>query len=165
MFLFLALGEEVGWMGYAYDSMEERWNATGASFILGMIWAIWHLPIYVLAGEQTLLWTAGQILVLIAWRFLMVWIYKNTGKSLFAVILFHTTGNVAVTALPILSEPLQPVISGILLIIIVVIILSAWDFQNLTRFRKKSTDAWQLSAAKHFKAYSYHATKCKNAKE
>jgi membrane protease YdiL (CAAX protease family) len=34
VFFILALGEEVGWMGYAYDPMEERWNAFKASLII-----------------------------------------------------------------------------------------------------------------------------------
>jgi len=50
MFFIMALGEEVGWTGYAYDPMEERWNASRASIILGIIWATWHFPIYIFAG-------------------------------------------------------------------------------------------------------------------
>ncbi|NIM46330.1 MAG: CPBP family intramembrane metalloprotease, partial [Nitrososphaeria archaeon] len=46
MFFILAIGEEVGWTGYAFERMEKRWNAFQASLILGIIWAAWHLPIY-----------------------------------------------------------------------------------------------------------------------
>ncbi|NIS67673.1 MAG: CPBP family intramembrane metalloprotease [Proteobacteria bacterium] len=54
MFFVMAAGEEVGWMGYAYAPMEERWNASRASLILGIIWFIWHIPVYIFAGGQTL---------------------------------------------------------------------------------------------------------------
>jgi len=136
MFFFMALGEEVGWMGYAYDPMEEQWNAFRASLILGIIWAAWHIPIYTL-GEHTLLWMAGQSLVLVGSRILIVWIYNNTGKSLFATILFHAIDNVAMITLSVLTAPLGPVISAVLVIIIVVIITRVWDLQTLTQLRKK----------------------------
>lgn len=136
MFFFMALVEEVGWTGYAYDPMEERWNAFRASLILGIIWAAWHIPIYVFVGGQTLLWTAGQVLVMIGLRILLGWIYNNTGKSLFAAILFHAVYNVPVTVLPIFENPLGPVITAVLVIITVVIITKVWDPQTLTQLRR-----------------------------
>jgi membrane protease YdiL (CAAX protease family) len=136
MFFFMALGEEVGWMGYAYDPMEKRWYAFKASIVLGIIWAIWHIPIFIFGGHS-LLWIAGQFLVLVGWRILIVWVYNNTRKSLFGTILFHAVGNVAVTMLPILTVPIGPVISAVLVTIIVVIILKVWDFQTFTKMKTK----------------------------
>jgi membrane protease YdiL (CAAX protease family) len=135
-FFVLALGEEIGWIGYAYDPMEERWNAFRASLVLGIIWAAWHIPIYVFVGGRTLLWTAGQFLFLIGLRILLIWIYNNTGKSLFAAILFHAFSNVPATALPVYASPFGPVITAVLVIIIVVIITRVWDPQTLTQLRK-----------------------------
>jgi membrane protease YdiL (CAAX protease family) len=131
MFFFMALGEEIGWMGYAYDPMEEQWYAFKASLVLGIIWAAWHIPIFIFGGHP-LLWSAGQFLFLVGWRILIVWVYNNTGKSLFGTILFHTVGNVAGTILPILKDPLGPVISAVFVIIIIVFILKVWDFHTLT---------------------------------
>jgi membrane protease YdiL (CAAX protease family) len=136
MFFFMALGEEVGWMGYAYDPMEKRWYAFKASIVLGIIWAVWHIPIFIFGGHL-LLWMAGQFLVLVGWRILIVWVYNNTRKSLFGTILFHAVGNVAVTMLPILTVPIGPVISAVLVTIIVVIILKVWDFQTFTKMKTK----------------------------
>ena len=133
MFFIMALGEEVGWMGYAYDPMEERWNASRASLILGIIWFTWHSPIYIFAGGQTLLWAAGQLVFMIGMRILLSWIYNNTGKSLFAASLFHAVYNVSVTVLPGFESPLGPGISAVLVIIIVVIITRVWDSQTLIR--------------------------------
>ncbi len=136
MFFIMALGEEVGWTGYAYDPMEEQWNASRASLILGIIWFTWHIPIYIFVGGQTLLWAAGQLLVMIGLRILLGWIYNNTGKSLFAAILFHAVYNVSVTVLPGFESPLGPVISAVLVMIIVVIVIRVWDHRTLTQLRK-----------------------------
>lgn len=76
LFFFMALGEEVGWMGYAYDPMEARGSAFKASLILGIIWAAWHIPLFIFVVEQTLSWAAGQLLFLIGFRIILVWIYN-----------------------------------------------------------------------------------------
>jgi membrane protease YdiL (CAAX protease family) len=136
MFFIMALGEEVGWTGYAYDPMEERWNASRASVILGIIWFTWHSPTYIIVGGQPLLWAAGQLVFMIGFRILLSWIYNNTGKSLFAAILFHAVFNVSVTVLPGFENSLGRVISAVLVMIIVVIIDRVWDSQTLTQFRK-----------------------------
>jgi membrane protease YdiL (CAAX protease family) len=136
MFFVMALGEEVGWTGYAYDPMEERWSAFRASLILGIIWAVWHIPLWLFVVKQTLLWTAGQMLVVIGLRVLLSWIYNNTGKSLFAAILFHAVSNVPPAATPVYASPLGPVLSAVLVIIIVLIITRVWDLKTLTELRK-----------------------------
>ena len=122
-------------MGYAYDPMEERWNAFKASLILGIIHAAWHIPAF-LNARNTLLWIVGQSLVLIGLRILQVWIYNNTGKSLFAAILFHAVYNVPTLALPVYGPPLGPVITAIFVIIIVVIVTMLWDHETMAKFRK-----------------------------
>jgi membrane protease YdiL (CAAX protease family) len=40
LFFILAIGEEVGWIGYATDPMQERWNALPTGIILGLVTAI-----------------------------------------------------------------------------------------------------------------------------
>jgi membrane protease YdiL (CAAX protease family) len=40
MFFMGAIGEELGWMGYAIEPLQNRWGALKASIILGFIWAI-----------------------------------------------------------------------------------------------------------------------------
>ncbi len=42
LFFIGALGEELGWSGYAIDRMQEHWNPLTASILLGLIWAVWH---------------------------------------------------------------------------------------------------------------------------
>lgn len=138
LFFIFALFEEVGWMGYAFEPMEKRWNALNASLILGLIWAIWHLPLYILAGQDPL-WIAGQIISLIAIRTLIVWIYNNTGKSVFAAILFHTVYNVCTIMVTSFYTSTGHFITSIFIIITTIAVMILWDPDTLTqyRFRKK----------------------------
>ena len=54
--------EEPGWRGFALQRMLERWGPVEASVRLGVIWAVWHLPLFVLvsdydnAGTEVRLW-------------------------------------------------------------------------------------------------------------
>jgi membrane protease YdiL (CAAX protease family) len=43
--------EELGWRGYALDRLQLNWSALSASLILGVVWAVWHLPLFFIEGS------------------------------------------------------------------------------------------------------------------
>jgi membrane protease YdiL (CAAX protease family) len=43
IFFIAALGEELGWSGYAIDPMQARYGALRAAILLGIVWAVWHI--------------------------------------------------------------------------------------------------------------------------
>ena len=52
LFLFIAffvgaIGEELGWQGYAYPMLRRNHTALGAALIIGVFWAAWHILPYV----------------------------------------------------------------------------------------------------------------------
>lgn len=133
-FFLFALFEEVGWMGYAFDPMQERWRALIASLILGIIWAAWHIPLYIFAGLDPL-WIAGQLISLIGIRTLIVWIYNNTGKSVFAVILFHAVYNVCTIMITSFYISLGHLITSIFIIFTAVMVVFLWGPETLAQYR------------------------------
>lgn len=46
LFIYGPLPEELGWRGYVLDRLQARWNALVSSLILGAMWALWHLPLF-----------------------------------------------------------------------------------------------------------------------
>ena len=49
------LGEEGGWRGYLLARLLEQGGELRASFIIGIVWALWHLPIMVMFAD----WRSG----------------------------------------------------------------------------------------------------------
>jgi uncharacterized protein len=140
-FVFFFLGavvEEIGYMGYAIDPMQERFGALSASILVGIPWAVWHYPSIIQQGHD-LTWIAWGTLGTVAVRVLIVWIYNNTGKSLFACILFHTMLNLGRPLFPKddMHNPLvdYPEIHYSLFAIVAVIVAFLWGSKTLARFR------------------------------
>ncbi len=141
LFLFFFLGaiaEETGYMGYAIDPIQKRFGALSASILIGIPWAIWHYPSIIQQGHNVI-WIAWGTLGTIAVRVLIVWIYNNTGKSLFACILFHTMLNVGRILFPKdeSHNPLvdYPDVHYSIIAITAVIVIFLWGANTLASFR------------------------------
>ncbi len=92
IFFVMAASEELGWMGFAYEPMESKWGAFNATLVLGLIVAAFHFPWYYFMFEDSAM-LAVQLLFPFSLRFMVVWIYNNAGKSIFAATIFHTIYN------------------------------------------------------------------------
>lgn len=126
--------EELGWSGYAIEPMLNRWDALQASIILGFVWQIWHF-IGQLQAQNTTTWIVWHSLYSIALRILIVWIYNNTGKSVFAAILVHTMDNVSWSLFPNYGSGYDPFLTCIIAWLIVVPIIFLWGSATLARYR------------------------------
>jgi uncharacterized protein len=88
--------EEIGWMGYAFPKMRSESNRLAASILLGLLWALWHLPVINYLGTATphgaywLPFFLAFSLAMTAMRVLIAWIYTNT-KSLLLAQLMHVS--------------------------------------------------------------------------
>ncbi|MGC8994901.1 MAG: CPBP family intramembrane glutamic endopeptidase [Pyrobaculum sp.] len=60
-----AFGEEYGWRGYLLPRLAERWGYLKASFVVGLIWALWHTPAILLGYEYGWRWRAEGVLLFI----------------------------------------------------------------------------------------------------
>jgi membrane protease YdiL (CAAX protease family) len=108
-----ALSEEVGWMGYAIDPLQARSSALQASVFLGLVWAAWHVIPLLQAGERPA-WIAWWSLATVAQRVLLVWLYNNTGKSVFATAVYHAMMNVTWQLFPVNGSFYDPRITALL---------------------------------------------------
>ena len=93
-FFVAAECEELGWSGYALDPLQVRRTALQAGVILGLVWAAFHFVPLAQHGRSAG-WIAWWVLSTVTLRVLLVWLYNNTGKSVFAATLFHAMANVS----------------------------------------------------------------------
>ncbi|HEX8510517.1 MAG TPA: type II CAAX endopeptidase family protein [Propionibacteriaceae bacterium] len=88
--ILIGLFEEVGWRGFALPRLQQRLGQVPAALLLGVIWALWHLP--ELISDPTGQRPAIQFLVtVVAQSVFLTWLYNRTSGSLPIVILAHTT--------------------------------------------------------------------------
>lgn len=87
-------GEELGWRGYALPRLADWFGLGPASILLGVIWALWHLPLFFAPVGDTF----GQsfplyFLQVIAISVTMAWLYSHTRGSLVPLMLLHAAIN------------------------------------------------------------------------
>ena len=138
IFLVAAWGEELGWSGYAIDPMQDRWGALPAALALGGVWAAWHL-VPLIQAHRAPGWMAGWCLGTVASRVLVVWLYNNTGRSVFIATLYHASSNVSWVLFPNQGSHYDPRISGPLLALTAGVVTVAWGPSTLARWRRASS--------------------------
>lgn len=92
----LVVGEEIGWRGFALPRLQARLGGLGASVVLGVLWAAWHLANTTIPGLERY-WDAfpAFALFVVAQTVLFTWIANRTHGSVLLAWLFHAAINVA----------------------------------------------------------------------
>jgi membrane protease YdiL (CAAX protease family) len=107
VFFIVSLWEEIGWMGFALPRLQDRYGPLMASVVVGVLWALWHLPAYFgstqvveekvgLADLDRLLYLLPLLMLLaISTRIVMTWLFNSAMGSLVIVTLFHAAFNMS----------------------------------------------------------------------
>jgi membrane protease YdiL (CAAX protease family) len=80
--------EEPGWRGYALPRLLTSRTPMAASLVLGVIWAVWHVPLF-LTGDQH--WS-DLVLVVFA-SVVFTWLFQNALQSVLIAMVLHATNN------------------------------------------------------------------------
>ena len=91
IFLFIGLGEETGWRGFALPELQKRFSPLIASFILGVIWAAWHIPLFGVEFSGPII--PAFLLSVMAASVLSAWLFNHSKGSLLPQPLFHAAVN------------------------------------------------------------------------
>lgn len=93
LFMF-TLWEELGFRGFAQREAQKRYNPLVASLLVGLAWAVWHVPVWLTVGGPTA--EAPVVLLLleiVGVSVVYAWLYNRTAQSVLFVALLHAAGN------------------------------------------------------------------------
>jgi len=136
----MTYAEELGLSGYALDPLQKRYGALTTGILLGLVWAGYHVPGFVISGCYSAPWIFWHASYTVACRVLFVWIYNNSGKSLFSMALCHWAFGIfwslwpqdnLQTAVPFY----QPQITALAAFGYVAVVVFLWGPKTLARFR------------------------------
>jgi uncharacterized protein len=138
-------GEEIGWRGYALPRLANALGFTAASVVLGIIWALWHLPLFLIANtDSTAQPIVTFVLAVIPISVAMTWVYLNTGGSLVPLMLMHAAINNTGEIVPS-SNPNPPGVLSLVapklawLTIIVLWLAAAFFLIRMSRVQRHSS--------------------------
>ena len=129
--------EEIGWRGYISPYLEKRFGLIVGGLILGIVWAIWHLPLWFISGaSQAYMNFLGFMLKTIGYSYFFSWVIKESGNRLFSGLVAHGVANAFVPLFPwiILADNVKQTrfwIHGIIIIIIGIIIVITRTYKNM----------------------------------
>jgi membrane protease YdiL (CAAX protease family) len=93
-----ALGEEIGWRGYALPRLQFRRTALTASLVVGSLHGLWHLPLWLNGNVDHPLSVYPAFLIqVLALAVIYTWLYNSSRGSLLLIVLFHTATNAPLT--------------------------------------------------------------------
>ena len=88
-----ALGEELGWRGFALPRLQERRGVLVATLGIGLFWGFWHVPAWIAWGdaELSLLSLGLMVVSTIPAAVIFTWLFNRTGGSLWIPIVYHAS--------------------------------------------------------------------------
>lgn len=119
-------GEEIGWRGFALPRLQRSYSALTASLLLGVVWFLWHLPLFYMESDfHRYIPIELFALQIVGFTVLYTWLFNNTRGSLLFPHLFHTATNFSFFVIPVLpmapGDPTATLWIGICILWVVVI--------------------------------------------
>jgi uncharacterized protein len=93
--LVFPVGEEFGWRGYAYPRLTRLHGPVLASLIVGAVWAVWHLGMWVTPehGAPAASTVALGVVELALASVVFAWVFERGGRSMAVAIAMHAGGH------------------------------------------------------------------------
>ena len=97
------LGEEFGWRGLALPALQARLGWRYAGLLLGLVWGVWHLPLFYQAHTlQSHTTMPAFLLSTLAMSVMVAWLALRSGGGVTAALVLHTATNFWPTIVPVL---------------------------------------------------------------
>ncbi|UWZ82354.1 CPBP family intramembrane glutamic endopeptidase [Occallatibacter riparius] len=127
--LFVNAGEEIGWRGFALPQLLALYNRPVlVSLALGLIWGIWHMPLYLLPGQSAFPFPLFLIFTCVQ-SVLYALLFLRTKGSLLPALLLHAGTDIAprIFQLTLVPPAFWMVVDGLLAVVVTVLVVALRD--------------------------------------
>ncbi len=139
--LLASVIEEIGWRGYGEDAIASYCSWFKESIIFGVIWSLWHLPLFWVSGsyhfmlkEMGIIYVLNFLVSVIPLGFLTTWVYVKNNRSILASVIFHIFVNLMQERIGLTAE--TKCIETIVIIVFAIIVVKL----NKDMFSNKLVD-------------------------
>jgi CAAX protease family protein len=136
----LVNGEELAWRGFALPRLQTKYNALTSSLILGVIWSVFHLPLFFTAtgSSQADMSFVSFLISTVSITVLYTWMYNNTRGSVLMAYLFHAAANTwtQVFSIDHTNRLIDWTFTGLIVLAAVIVVLVA-GAENLSRTKMR----------------------------
>lgn len=100
--------EETAWRGYALPRLRRRFDPLAASAVLGLLWGLWHLPLFFIPGSfQSSIPFVGFLVSALATSVIIGWVFNRARGSVLVVALFHGFTDVVIAFTGVMTSGLM----------------------------------------------------------
>lgn len=137
MFIVIGLvnGEELAWRGFAMPALQIKYNALTSSIIMGLIWTLFHLPLFFTAtgSSQADMSILSFTIATVSLSILYTWMLNNTLGSVLLAYLFHASANTwsQVFSVDHSNRFVDWSVTGLLVVLAAIVVLTA-GHENLS---------------------------------
>ena len=130
--VFLNTLEEIGWLGFLQARLQKEYGPWKACLLVEIPFALWHLPGLLgdTGGLLSLALLLGGVFAIfqLFGRFINMWLYNNSNRSVLLAALFHANFNTTINMyagefLPVPAEPWFFIVSGVMALAAILIIV------------------------------------------
>jgi membrane protease YdiL (CAAX protease family) len=135
------IGEETGWRGFLLPRLQSRFSALISALIVSLIWAPWHIPMFLYNENLMSLGPVGIIFWVIGLMFgsvLLTWLYNSSEGSILMTALWHGTYNLFTAAAGQAAGLTAGIISMFVMVWVVIIIVK-YRPKNLSSSKRQTS--------------------------
>jgi len=126
-----AMGEELGWRGFLLLQLESGFRPRAAAVLMGIFWALWHIPSFYLPGlPQQHMPPAAFLLMVAGFGVFLALLLNRTKGSLVSTMLAHFSLNMCLAIGG--ATPRSTFIWALSAILLIVAIWSFFNFSDMS---------------------------------
>jgi len=128
LLLLAATFEELGWRGYAFESLEQKYNFFYATLLFSILWSAWHIPLsfvnnsyQYMVFQESIFHGINFYLSIIPLGFIISWIWVKNARNIPMAIAFHYIINLSQEMFEITqtTKMIQTIVLTIIAILII----------------------------------------------